>query len=174
MAVLSGFLIRKSIIPMRHFFIIFSLLLAVVLQATVVSFLSVRGITPNLALVLIFIFVVLGGFERVWVYVLLTGLFLDLFSGLPFGLFSASLVAATYFINWLRSSISLELKFVGGTGMVVLGVFVFNLFLNILAALLHLEPVFNFDFLLWSALYNLLITILIFNGIKKIFYKTQP
>ena len=98
---------------MKHFFIILILLLAVILQATAIPFLSIRGATPNLVLILVMTFVVLSGFKKVWFNILLTGLFLDLFSGLPFGLASASLIGAAYFIDWLNNSIFLELKLVG-------------------------------------------------------------
>lgn len=158
---------------MRHFFIIFSLLLAVVLQATTVPFLSIRGVMPNLALVLVMIFVVLGGFKKVWPHILLAGLFLDLFSGLPFGLASASLISAAYFIDWLNNSIFLELKLAVKAGLIVLGVFVFNLILSVLIIIFRLEPIFSISSLFLGVLYDVLITLLIFNGIKKIFYKTQ-
>ena len=158
---------------MRHLFIIFTLLLAAVLQTTVVPFLSVGEVAPNLALILALIFVILDGFKGVWLDVLLAGVFLDLFSVLPFGLASVSLIGVAYGIDWLNSVISLKFKFAVRIGLVVLGVFVFNLFLNLLLVLFKLEPIFSVGYLFWSALYNLLIALLIFNGIKKIFRKIQ-
>jgi len=158
---------------MRHLFIIFTLLLAAVLQTTVVPFLSVGEVAPNLVLILALIFVILDGFKGVWLDVLLAGVFLDLFSVLPFGLASVSLIGVAYGIDWLNSVISLKFKFAVRIGLVVLGVFVFNLFLNLLLVLFKLEPIFSVGYLFWSALYNLLIALLIFNGIKKIFRKIQ-
>lgn len=158
---------------MRHLFIIFTLLLAAVLQTTVVPFLSVGEVAPNLVLILALIFVILDGFKGVWLDVLLAGVFLDLFSVLPFGLASVSLIGAAYGVDWLNSMISLKFKFAVKIGLVVLGVSVFNLFLNLLLVLFKLEPIFSVGYLFWSALYNLLIALLIFNGIKKIFRKIQ-
>ncbi|MCG2808778.1 MAG: hypothetical protein L6275_00315 [Candidatus Portnoybacteria bacterium] len=158
---------------MRHLFIIFTLLLAAVLQTTVVPFLSVGEVAPNLVLILALIFVILDGFKGVWLDVLLAGVFLDLFSVLPFGLANLSLIGAAYGVDWLNNMISLKFKFAVKIGLVVLGVFVFNLFLNLLLVLFKLEPIFSVGYLFWSALYNLLIALLIFNGIKKIFRKIQ-
>lgn len=157
---------------MRHFLIIFILVLAVILQTTIVPFLSIQGATPNLILVFALILTLLGGFKAVWFYVFLGGLFLDIFSGLPFGLISISLVGASYFIDWLSNNVFSGLKFSVKIGLLALGFLAFHFFLNILIRFFHLETVFGFKYLLWSVIYNLVIAILIFNGIKKIFHKT--
>jgi len=157
---------------MRHFFIILILLLAVILQITIVPFLPVQGVTPNLILVGALILTLLGGFKTVWFYIFIGGLFLDMFSGLPFGFMSVSLISASYFIDWLSNNVFSGLKFGIKVSLIVSGILAFNFFLNILIGFFHLETMFGFKYLFWSVAYNLIIAILIFNGIKKIFHKT--
>ena len=157
---------------MKHFLIILILLLAVILQTTIVPFLSVQGVTPTLILVCALILTLLRGFRAVWFYIFLGGLFLDIFSGLPFGLISISLIGASYFIDRLGNNVFSELKFSVRIGLIVSGILAFNFFLNILIGFFHLETMLSFKYLFWSVAYNLIIAILIFNGIKKIFYKT--
>lgn len=157
---------------MKHFFIILILLLAVILQITIVPFLSVQGATPNLILVCALILTLLGGFKTVWFYIFLGGLFLDMFSGLPFGLINISLIGASYFIDWLSNNVFSGLKFGIRIGLIASGILAFNFFLNVLIGFFHLETIFSFKYLFWSVAYNSIIAILIFNGIKKIFHKT--
>ncbi len=158
---------------MKHFLIILFLLLAAILQTTIIPFLSIQGAAPNLILIFTLILTLLSGFRAVWLYIFLGGLFLDLFSGLPFGLVAASLIGANYFVDWLGNNIFSGVKFGVKVVLIALGILAFNLFLNILIGFFRLDAVFSFEYLFWSVAYNSLIAILIFNGIKKIFHKTQ-
>lgn len=135
---------------MRHFFIILILLLAVILQITIVPFLSVQGATPNLILVCALILTLLGGFKTVWFYIFLGGISLDIFSGLPFGLISVSLIGASYFIDWLSNNVFSGLKFGIRISLIASGVLAFNFFLNVLIGFFHLETMFSFKYLFWS------------------------
>lgn len=158
---------------MKHFFIISFLLLAAILQTTIVPFLSIQGAALNLILIFTLILTLLSGFKAIWPYIFLGGLFLDLFSGLPFGLVTASLIGANYFVDWLGNNIFSRSKFGVKISLIVLGILTFNFFLNILIGFFRLDAIFGFEYLFWSVAYNSLIAILIFNGVKKVFYKTQ-
>ena len=158
---------------MKHFLSILFLLLAAILQTTIAPFLSVQGAAPNLILIFTLILTLISGFRAVWLYIFLGGLFLDLFSGLPFGLVAVSLIGANYFVDWLGGNIFSKPKFGVKIVLITLGILAFNFFLNILIGFFRLDAIFSFEYLFWSVAYNSLIAILIFNGVKKVFHKTQ-
>ncbi|MEA2113186.1 MAG: rod shape-determining protein MreD, partial [Patescibacteria group bacterium] len=157
---------------MKHFFIILFLLLAAILQTTIAPFLSVRGAAPNLILACALALTLLRGFKASWFYVFLGGFFLDIYSGLPFGLVAISLIGANYLVDWLDNNVFSNSKLGVKICLIISGVLTFNFFLVILINFFHLEETFAFEYLFWSAAYNSIIAILIFNGAKKIFYKT--
>jgi len=121
---------------MKPLFIILILILAIILQTTVVPFLAISGISPNLILLLIFILITFKDFKEIWWVVVLTGLFLELFSGLIFGLISLSLIGAVYLIDRINKNFSAT-KLWMKTVFVVSGILLYNLFLIILGRLFH-------------------------------------
>jgi rod shape-determining protein MreD len=170
------------ILLMKSFLIILALLLAVILQTTLLPFLSFKGITPNLVLVLILFWVISKSFKEIWLMVILAGLFLDLFSGLPFGLISLSLVGTAYLIDWFNKNVFSGDKFWIVVALIALGSLFYNLILVGLSGLFILvnisqialySGIFSLDYLTALFLviaYNLVIFIF-FYGVKKIFYQ---
>jgi rod shape-determining protein MreD len=167
---------------MKVLLIILSLLLAIILQTSLVPFLTVSEVGPNLILILIIILVVFNGFKKIWPYIILIGFFLDLLAGLPFGLMSLSLVSTAYLVDWFNRSIFSGIKFWITASLVVLGTLIYNLFL------LGLGKIFVViglsQTILWYASgsffvpffriigeigYNLLISFIVYAGAKKIF-----
>jgi len=158
---------------MKPLFIILILILAIILQTTVVPFLAISGISPNLILLLIFILITFKDFKEIWWVVVLTGLFLELFSGLIFGLISLSLIGAVYLIDRINKNFSAT-KLWMKTVFVVSGILLYNLFLIILGRLFHLDLFFSLKYLFINIIYNLLIMIIFFSlvyGAKKVFYQ---
>ncbi len=158
---------------MKPLFIILILILAIILQTTVVPFLAISGISPNLILLLIFILITFKDFKEIWWVVVLTGLFLELFSGLIFGLISLSLIGAVYLIDRINKNFSAT-KLWMKTVFVVSGILLYNLFLIILGRLFHLDLFFSLRYLFINIIYNLLIMIIFFSlvyGAKKVFYQ---
>ena len=96
---------------MKVFLIILILLLAAVLQVTAVPFLSFKGVSPNLVLVIVLFLVIFKGFKQVWLGVLMAGLFLDFFSGLAFGLTSLSLIFTVFLIDWFNKKVFSQINF---------------------------------------------------------------
>ncbi len=154
---------------MKTFLIILIFLLAVVLQTTVFPALTVWGIAPNLVLVLILLLVILKGFKETWLAVLASGLFLDLFSGLPFGLISLSLVTSAFLIDWINKSLFSTVKFWISVSLIVLGTLFYNLLLFGLSKLFRVDLVFGLTHLFIETVFNLLLSIIFFYVFKKIF-----
>lgn len=96
---------------MRFLGIILILLAAAIVQTSLGSFLSIYGVKPNLVLVFILSWIILFNpfskrrTARNLSAIVLAGLFLDCFSGLPFGVISLSLVSTVYLVNWLNQNI---------------------------------------------------------------------
>ena len=169
---------------MKSFLIILALLLIVILQTTLVPFLSLRGVTPNLVLVLILFWVILKSFRELWWLVILAGLLLDLLSGLPFGLISLSLLITAYLIDWFNRSVFSGAKIWLVAALIALGSLFYNFILIATAklfALINLSQkviysnIFSWDYLITLFLvvaYNLVVLIFLY-GIKKIFYQKQ-
>lgn len=169
---------------MKSFFAILILLLAVILQTTLVPFLALRGVTFNLVLVLILFWVILKSFREVWWLVILAGLFLDLLSGLSFGLISLSLLITVYLIDRFNRSVFSGAKIWLVAALIALGSLFYDFILIGLSRLFFLinlsqkviySNIFSRDYLITLFLivaYNLVALIFLY-GIKKIFYQKQ-
>jgi rod shape-determining protein MreD len=155
---------------MKSFLIILALLLAAILQTTIVPFLAITEVGPNLVLVLVLLLVIFKSFKERWPVIVLAGLFLDLFSGLPFGLISLTLVSTVYLIDWLNKNVFLLIKFWVIAGLIILATLVYNLLLLNLSRVFQIDLVLSGKHLVIEMLYNLFI-ISIFYGIKKIFHQ---
>jgi len=167
--------------------IVLILLLAVILEIASLPFLNSSGVSPNLVLVILLLLVILKTFEKTWRWIVLIGLFLDFFSGLPFGSISLSLVLITFIIDWLGRNIFSEVKLWTSLSLVAIGTILYHFFLigwsNFLAFLGQGESISYFCSSLGQCLfssfgsiliglgYNLLITLIVFYGVKKILYQ---
>lgn len=157
---------------MKIFLIILSLLAAIIIQTTLFSVLAKGGVSPDLVLALILFLVILYNFRKVWWLVVLAGLILDFFSGLPFGLMSLSLLGASFLIDWLNRNIFSTVKFWIIALLTVLGTWLYNLFFLVLNRLFQINLSYPLRNWLIEAFYNLLL-VSIFYGAKKIFRKKQ-
>lgn len=168
---------------MKNFLLILTILLAVVLQTTALSVLAVWGVSPNLVLVLILILVIFKKFKKVWWLAVLAGLLLDLFSGLPFGLISLSLVIVAFLIDWFNRNVFSEIKLWLSIGLIGLASLAYNLLLIILDKLLVMVKLSQITSSLcvssscsgtsWLVIvielgYNLVLGLIFFYGAKKI------
>jgi len=155
---------------MKSTLILITLLLSVIFQTTLIPFVAVFGVTPNLVLVLILILIIWKRFENVWWMILLTSLFLDLLSGLPFGLISLSLIITAYLIDQFNRNIFSEIKLWIIGSLIASGSFIYLISLFSLSNFFQIDFVFGLKYLLIEILYNLLIgSILYYVGVKKIF-----
>ena len=169
---------------MKSFLIILVLLLVAILQTTLVPFLALHGVTPNLVLVLILFLVIFKSFKEIWWLVILAGLFSDLLSGLPFGLLSLSLLITAYLIDWFNRSVFSGAKIWLVAALIALGSLFYNFILIATAKFFILvnlsqkviySNIFSGDYLITLFLvvaYNL-VALLFLYGIKKIFYQKQ-
>lgn len=168
---------------MKVFFIILGLLVLAILQTSFVSLVFNR-VSPNLVLVLILAWVVIKGFRKIWPMVILAGLFLDLFSGLAFGLISLSLMFTVYLIDLFNRKVFSEVKFWLILFLIALASLFYNLILVVLSRLFVLvglsqvtlwPDIFSLNYLITLLLamtYNLAVFIF-FYGVKKMVYQKQ-
>jgi len=153
----------------KTFLIILALLLAVVLQTSLLPFLAVLEVTPNLVLVLVLLLIIFRGFGKVWVGLVSAGLFLDFFSGLPFGLISLSLVIAAALVDWFNKNFFSAIKFWIVAILIALGTLIYDFFLISLTKIFQVEVTIAIEYLALEVAYNLLVAVIFFYGIKKIF-----
>lgn len=166
---------------MNLFWVIIILLLSFIFQTTILSLLTILGVGPNLILVLILFLVLGAAFSKKeltktnWLIIILTGLLMDFFSNLPFGVNAISLAAAVYLSYWLNRDFFSKSGFWMKAGTVVLASLAYDLILFGLLYLLRAWAggfYFLIKHLLISPGYNFILFILLY-AIKKIFYKKQ-
>lgn len=151
--------------------IVLGLLLVTILQITAIPFISFNGVVPNLILVLILCLIAFKGFEDQWPWVVLAGLLLDLFSGLPFGLVGFSLLLTVYLIDLLNLNFFAITKVWIVGVLVILGTIVYDLAIVFLSRFFGSAVTLSWRYLLGEIIYNLIITGLFYYGFKKIFHK---
>ena len=157
---------------MKTFLIILTFLFTFIFQTTAISFLSFLDVIPNLILILILCLVILKDFKKVWWIIIILGFLMDLFSGLPFGVISLSLILSSFLIDWFNRIIFSATKFWMIIGLVGIGVFLYN-FILILMIFFYSREFYDGIFLkiIIEVVYNSFFAILIFYAIKKIFYQ---
>ncbi len=142
-----------------------------------IAILETTGFSPNLALVFLLILVILKRFERVWWAIVLIGLFLDFFSGLPFGTISLSLILTSSIINLINKSVFSGIKLWISISLVALGTLLYYLFLVGSSRLLvslgsgEVASLSSFFQLIVGIGYNLVLTIILYYAFKKIFHQ---
>lgn len=154
---------------MKNFGIILGLLLIVILQTSVMPFLSIFGVIPNLVLVLVLL-LAYRGFNRNWGWILLASILLDYFSGHLFGLVSLSLVVAAYTIDLISAKVFSVTKFWIVSSLVIVGTIWYYFLLMVLSRIFQADMIFSYQYLLIEIPYNLLILAIFSYGLKKIFH----
>ncbi|MBU2472595.1 hypothetical protein KKE74_01015 [Patescibacteria group bacterium] len=155
---------------MKNFLVILIFILAIILQVSAAPFLVVFNTGPNLILILILTLVVLKTFERIWWIVVLIGFLIELFSGLPFGLISLSLIGSVYSIDWLNRNVFSTTNFWAMISLIVLGSLIYSILIIILAILFQIDLILNLQHLFIELSYNLIMAIIFLYGAKKIFH----
>ena len=120
----------------KRIILILTILFLVVFQTTSLSFLSFKGINPNLILVFLLLLVIFKKFEKYWPVIITIGLILDFFSGLPFGTISLSLILVSFIINWLNRNIFSGTKFWISISLIILATLLYYFLLVILSKIL--------------------------------------
>lgn len=156
---------------MKNILIVLGLLLITILQITAVPFINFNGVVPNLILVLILCLIIFTGFKNQWPWVLLAGVLLDLFSGLPFGLISLSLLLTVYLIDLLNLNFFAITKLWITGILIVSGTIIYDLTIVFLSRLFNFALTFSWRYLLGEIIYNLIIMGLFYYEFKKIFHK---
>jgi len=155
---------------MKFFLVILIFILAIILQVSAAPFLVVFNTGPNLILILVLTLVILKTFKRTWWMVVLTGFLIELFSGLPFGLISLSLIGSVYLIDWLNRNVFSTTNFLAMISLIILGSLIYSILIIILAILFKIKLILNMQNLFIELSYNLIMAIIFLYAAKKIFY----
>lgn len=112
---------------MAPYILVLALAVVALVQVSLLPALSVAGVYPNLALVVVVAWALLRGARSAVIWALIAGLWLDLLSGRPFGGYMLGLVAAAYVAGLgaatvYRSSILLALAITAITTVVQDGI----------------------------------------------------
>lgn len=170
---------------MKDFFSLLLIIFLVLLELTVIPHLSFRGVRPDFLLLVLISWFILRPPREASLLLVISGLLLDLFSPLPFGVISLSfyIVLLTLWLlpfkNYSRSNLGFIIL---GT---ILGTIIYNVFLLIWISgfrFIHLTD-FHFDFqnqiysLLPKIGLNLLLMYFVFKMMRffsKLFKKFAP
>ncbi len=122
-------------------YLMFPLLgLASILQATVTSRITIAGVKPDLVLVIIIIWTLVFGGRSGVVWAFIGGIWLDIFSGGPFGSSSLSLMATAFIIGIGYNTLS-RTNLLIPLFAAILGTIVFSFtYLGILTAVATIDP----------------------------------
>lgn len=134
------------------------------LQATLLPYLEIRGVHPDLVFVLVIGWTILRGLQEGLIWVLVGGLSLDFLSGAPFGVFTLTLLVVALIANLAHgrifgSSIVLPLSLTFPLSLLFNGLAVLLLFL--LGRPVIWRDAF-YNVLLPAALFNTMVMVLIF------------
>lgn len=116
--------------------IIFIILFGIIIiQTTLIPQLAIYGIVPNLAAAFLIALAAANKTKNVFRTAFLTGLILDIFSGLPFGIITAGLILAVFTVSVLSSKFLKSREFFILLPIVFSGLLIYNLALLILSNL---------------------------------------
>ncbi|HEB01533.1 MAG TPA: rod shape-determining protein MreD [Candidatus Portnoybacteria bacterium] len=151
------------------------LFLAAVLETTFIPHLAIWGVEPSLVLIIVLSWSILANGKKALTWALLGGLFLDLFSGLPFGVFTLSFVIVAYLTNLVAYNILDKANLLVVSSIGLIGTITANLLMRLflkLANLVHLSSLtieFNFfRLVLLEAIYNTILILGIFWLLKQL------
>jgi len=150
------------------------LALAALLQSTVLTHMAIRGVKPDLVLLLVLIGTLLYGPRASLVWAFLGGVFLDIFSGGPMGSSSLALMAAALVAGIGHRTLS-RYHLLVPIGAAVLGTIAYGVtYLGTLMILDRMAEILNIELLqrdipFWSTLQVVLAPAVLYNTILMIF-----
>lgn len=151
----------------------FVLVLAVILQTTVFSYLEIYGVVPNLILVVVILVSLSVDWQTALPLALLGGLSLDLFSANQFGFFALILIIISFFFSFLKSYLFAQANILVSFVAVLIGTSLYYLLAVLLADFFSLlnfpvsSSLSRENILIWLPLefaYNLVGTAFVFFG----------
>jgi rod shape-determining protein MreD len=88
-----------------YYLLVPALILLGIAQSTLVPFLRIAGLYPDLILILVAIWSLLRGYREGTIWALVCGLVMDMLSGLPFGAHTLALLAVSLLMQAVRRQV---------------------------------------------------------------------
>jgi rod shape-determining protein MreD len=159
----------------KIFLILAIIILAVILETSVLPVCFSGGSIPDLTLVLLVAGVAVFGFQSVWIWGIIAGFILDIFSFRKIGISIFSFVIFSYSISFFSRRLVFGEKTGGifaSTSFVVLMTIVNNAWQKLASSGFKLEKILSFEALIswemiWKALFNLILFYVIVILLKK-------
>lgn len=158
---------------MKFILIILLLFLAILLQTTLLTHLSIFGVLPNLILIIIILISLTNNWQKSLVSALFGGLLLDLFSGWPLGPFSLSSAIISLILNFAKFYLFTRINFLVILVAIISGTIFYDLLVIFLIKFMSLIGL-SYISLKYNLLYLMPIEI-IYNLISvMVFYLLRP
>jgi len=163
---------------MKYYIILAILLFASIFQISFLSFFTFYQASLDLILVIILLIAVLDNFKKYWLLIIISGLFLDCFSALPFGAISLSLLASVYLLERLKKDFFGYINFGLILILIAIGTVSYNLLVMLLSRILkfdfQINWLYNLIYLMpQEIIYNIILASFIYYALKKISAKKQ-
>ncbi len=143
------------------------------IQLTGAGFLSFWGIAPNLILSFCLGLTILKGFDEFYWLFLIAGIFMDLYSDLPFGLLSLSLILSLYLTNLLYQKVFSLQKIWTRLILLISGITIYYSFIFLSSLIFEIKLNLFFQDFIGILLYNLILSIILLYGAEKILYQKK-
>jgi len=168
----------------KNISIFLAIILVVILQTSILPLCFSEKIIPDLVLVALVSWVSVFGFQYVWIWAIISGIVLDLFSFTAVGSNVFSFIFFSYCTSFFSKRLILGEKIGGilvGVFFISLATFFHNLWMQLISVGFKLQKIWEIKIFLlesasWKIIFNLIlffVFILIFKGIRNKFYPSN-
>lgn len=132
---------------MRTIFSLFLIVLSFLLQSSLLGYLRIQGVIPNLLLVVFVLIIMAGEYRQIFSVALVGGLLMDIFSSFPFGTFILIFVMLGFVFLRAKYYLFAKANFIIFSLMVFLATIFYYLLAVAMAETMSFikMPVFNFS-----------------------------
>lgn len=168
----------------KNIFIFLIIILAVIFQTSILSLCFSEKNIPDVVLITLISVISVFGFQYSWIWVIISGIILDIFSFVALGSNVFSFIFFSYSASFFSRRIVLGEKSEGiiiGIIFVSLATFFHNLWIQLISAGFKLQKIWEIKFFLlesvgWKIIFNLIlffVFILLLRGIKNKLYPSN-
>jgi len=168
----------------KNIFIFLSIILAVIIQTSILPFCFSEKNIPDVILIVLISVISVFGFQYTWIWVIISGIILDIISFFVVG----SNVFSFIFFSYVASFFSRRIVLGEKSGGIIVGIifvsfvtFFHNLWIHLISAGFKFQKIWEIKFFLlesvgWKIIFNLIlffVFILLLRGIKNKLYPSN-